>query len=111
MVDVTNVLSEKYKGIEWSLVGDPSTESEFNSNFAVLKANGITEPTWVKVSEYKTAMQAEYDALDYQRTRKPLYPSIEDLTVALAEKAEGNSDMWDEISKKRADVKQAHPKP
>ena len=73
MVDVTNVLSEKYSGIEWSLVGDPSTESEFNSNFAVLKANGIAEPTWVKVSEYKTAMQAEYDALDYSRSLTRFY--------------------------------------
>ena len=56
-------------------------------------------------------MQTEHDALEYQRTRKPLYPSIEDVTVALAEKAEGDSTMWDAISKQRADVKKAHPKP
>ena len=37
--------------------------------------------------------------------------SIEDVTVALAEKAEGDSTMWDAISKQRADVKKAHPKP
>ena len=45
MISVTSVLSEKYKGMEWSLVGDPSTESEFDSDFTVLKANGIAEPT------------------------------------------------------------------
>ena len=56
-------------------------------------------------------MQAEYDAKEYQRLRKHLYPSIEDVTVALAEKAEGDSKMWDEITKKRADVKETHPKP
>ena len=40
-----------------------------------------------------------------------MYPSIKDVTVALAEKAEGDSTMWDEISAKRAEVKEAHPKP
>lgn len=56
-------------------------------------------------------LKIAYDAKEYQRLRKPLYPSIEDVTVALAEKAEGDSAMWDDISKKRADVKKAHPKP
>jgi len=68
--------------------------------------------------EKKRAMtdneKSEYDqqvATEYQRERAVVYPSIEDVTVALAEKAEGDSTMWDAISKKRADVKKAYPKP
>jgi putative protein kinase ArgK-like GTPase of G3E family len=60
-----------------------------------------------KQAELKTA----YDAIEYQRLREPKYPLIHDVTVALAEKAEGDSTMWDAISKQRADVKKAHPKP
>jgi hypothetical protein len=40
-----------------------------------------------------------------------LYPSIADVTVALAEKAEGDSKMWDEITKKRQAIKKLYPKP
>jgi hypothetical protein len=49
-------------------------------------------------------------ATQYQRDRKEEYPSIEEVTVALAEKAEGNSTMWDEVSAKRLDIKSKYPK-
>ena len=111
MIDIVDVLVEKYKGLEWSLHGNTSTEEEFTANFILHRANGIEEPTWAKLQEYLTTMQAEVDALEYQRLREPKYPSIKDVTVALAEKAEGDSTMWDEISAKRAEVKEAHPKP
>jgi len=78
MVDITHVLSEKYKGMEWSLNGDPSTEEEFTAGFTLHKANGVEEPTWVKLQEYLTTMQAEYDAKEYQRKREKEYPAIVD---------------------------------
>ena len=56
-------------------------------------------------------LKADYDSKQYQRDRKPLYPSIEDVTVALAEKAEGDSTMWDEITKKQQAIKKLYPKP
>ena len=56
-------------------------------------------------------LDAGYDAKEYQRLRESKYPTIKDVTVALAEKAEGDSTMWDEISAKRAEVKKVHPKP
>ena len=111
MLTIAHVLSEKYKGMEWSLGGDPASESDFKSSFILHKANGVEEPTWAKIQEHLATMQAEFDALEYQRLREPKYPSIKDVTVALAEKAEGDSTMWDEISAKRAEVKEAHPKP
>ena len=113
MPDITTVLANDtdYKGAEWSLSGSPTSKAEFDSGFTMYKLNGKKTPVWADLQKKLKVMQAEYDALEYQRTRKPLYPSIEDVTVALAEKAEGDSTMWDEISKKRADVKKAHPKP
>ena len=46
----------------------------------------------------------------YADKRKEEYPSIEDVTVALAEKAEGDSTMWDEITVKRQATKDKYPK-
>ena len=59
--------------------------------------------------KHKEEME-EYDKNKYQRDRKLEYPSIEDVTVALAEKAEGDSTMWDEITVKRQATKDKYPK-
>tara|TARA_R110000751_G_scaffold267533_1_gene366511 strand:+ start:466 stop:792 length:327 start_codon:yes stop_codon:yes gene_type:complete len=107
MVDVANVLSEKYKGMEWSLVGDPSTESEFDSDFTVLKANGITEPTWTKVQEYLTTMKTEYDALDYSRKRKTAYDLLNQFELLSDDSINGTTTHKDAILK----VKSDYPKP
>jgi len=56
-------------------------------------------------------MTVEYEALQYARDRSREYPSLEDVIVALAEKEEGDSTMWDEIVIKRAAVKAKHLKP
>ena len=105
MVDITHVLSEKYKGMEWSLSGDPTTEEEFTSNFIIHKANGVEEPTWAKIKKYLTVMQAEYDAKEYQRLREPEYPTIDELVVALYDTADKV-----DIDKRRAAVKLKYPK-
>ena len=76
MVDVTHVLSEKYRGMKWSLSDTPTTEEEFKNNFTIRKANGVEEPTWAKLQEHLIIMQAEYDALDYSRKRKVEYDKL-----------------------------------
>ena len=53
----------------------------------------------------------EADAIQYQVDRSEKYPTIEDVVVALAEKEEGDSTMWDEISEKRQEIKIKYPKP
>ena len=78
MPDITHVLSEKYKGMEWSLNGNASTEAEFNEGFTIHKANGVAKPTWAKLQEHLTTMQAAYDSKQYQRDRKPEYGSWEE---------------------------------
>lgn len=46
-----------------------------------------------------------------QISRQAEYPSLDDVTIALAEKAEGRSEMWDEITAKRDAVRTKFPKP
>jgi len=78
MIEIEDVFAEKYKGLEWTLDGNVSTEEEFNLKFTVIRLNGVAEPTWAKIQEYKTSMQAAYDAKEYQRKRVNEYPSIAD---------------------------------
>ena len=54
--------------------------------------------------------QVELAKTQYQRDRKAEYPSLEAVTVAMAEKLEGNSAMWDEITKQRQAIKDKYPK-
>jgi hypothetical protein len=53
-----------------------------------------------------TELQAEYDAQEYARNRKPEYPSIEELVVALYDTEDKSA-----IEAKRAEVKAKYPKP
>ena len=68
-------------------------------------------PTEKELTDALAKQQSEFDALKYARNREAKYPSIIDLTVALAEKAEGDSTMWDTITAKRLAVKTEYPKP
>jgi len=49
------------------------------------------------------------DSVSYEVKRKREYPSIMELVVALAEKEEGNSVAWDELSAKRTEIKNKYP--
>tara|TARA_R100001244_G_scaffold64107_1_gene53081 strand:+ start:616 stop:927 length:312 start_codon:yes stop_codon:yes gene_type:complete len=51
-------------------------------------------------------LQIEYDAQDYARKRKPEYPSIEELVVALYDTEDKAA-----IDAKRSEIKLKHPKP
>lgn len=63
--------------------------------------------------EFNDAVEAEkkkYTDNEYQRSRASEYPSIADVVVALAEKEEGDSAMWDDITAKRQAVKTKYKK-
>jgi glucan phosphorylase len=104
MPDITNVLAQKYKGMEWSLNGEPTTAEEFTKSFTVHKANGITEPTWVKLKIQLAEIQAEYDQQEYARNRKIEYPSIEECVHAILD------DELEALQLKRKLVKDKYPK-
>ena len=62
---------------------------------------------WVK---WQLEEDEKYKASQYQRDRREGYPSLEEVTVALAEKAEGDSTMWDDVSARRTEIKEKYPK-
>ena len=94
------------------LVFNPyGTEAEMSGNCIrlfskfVIDNNLLTlDEALVKTEEDK--LQAEYDALEYQRQRKREYPTIEELVVALYD-----TDDKADIETKRAAVKAKYPKP
>ena len=67
-------------------------------------------PSMADIEDMHTTVKAEMDALAYQGKRRDEYPSIDDVTVALAEKEEGDSTMWNEITAKRQAIKLKYPK-
>ena len=95
MPDVTSVLSGKYKGMEWSLKGSPTSEAEFTAGFTIHKANGVEEPTWSAIQTELTKMQAEYDALDYSRKRKTAYDELNQYELMYDDKV-NSTDKWGE---------------
>lgn len=97
MTNIVDVLVEKYKGMEWSLNGDPSTEEEFTANFTLHKDNGIEEPTWAKLQEYLTTMQAEYDSLSYSRDRKKEYDKLNQFELISDDSINGTTTHKDAI--------------
>jgi hypothetical protein len=61
--------------------------------------------------EFVQMLNDIYEAsLTYQDRRRVEYPSIDEVTVALAEKEEGDSTMWVEVTAKRQAVKLKYPK-
>jgi hypothetical protein len=97
MPDITSVLSEKYKGMEWSLNGSPTNEAEFTAGFTIRKANGVTEPTWSAIQTYLTTMQAEYDALAYARSRKEEYDQLNQFELISDDSINGTTTHKDAI--------------
>ena len=67
---------------------------------------GQTPPSESAIDAKLVELEAEYDALQYQRDRKAEYPTIAELTVALYD-----TDDKADIEAKRAEVKAKYPKP
>ena len=82
-----------------------------NKVYANLIIHEGDKPTEQECIDGIKALQEDYDSIEWFRNRQGEYPSIQDVTVALAEKEEGDSTMWDEITAKRAAVKAKYSKP
>ena len=71
-----------------------------------------TKPTEQECIDGVAALQAEYDATQYQRDRQTEYPSINDLIVALWENVvEERASAVVSLEAKRQAVKTKYPKP
>jgi hypothetical protein len=95
MPDVTHVLTEKYKGMEWTLTGLPTNEAEFKAGFTIHKANGVEEPTWSAIQTELKKMQDEYDAQAYARSRKEEYDQLNQFELMYDDKV-NSTDKWGE---------------
>ena len=69
-----------------------------------------TDITDKQIEDKLVELNEEFTNLKYQRSRASEYPSITDVVVALAEKEEGDSTMWDDITAKRQAVKTKYKK-
>jgi|TARA_B110001454_G_scaffold200204_1_gene205625 hypothetical protein len=88
-----------------------------NSQFDLRTTEGVqvltwndkeqTEPTQVEIDTEIIRLQAEFDAQEYARNRKPEYPDIGDQLDDLYHKGAFS----DEMAVKIKAVKDAHPKP
>ena len=90
-----------------------------STDSATLISDAITNGFDVDDIEVQEVTNEEYvqiiadqvgDSLTYEDHRRAEYPSIKDITVALAEKEEGDSTMWDEVTAKRQAIKLKYPK-
>ena len=90
----------------------PEKEREINLRM-LTETCGSEEEALERYDEMVAIMEEEkvkWLATQYQRDRRESYPSLEEVTVALAEKAEGDSTMWDDVSSRRAEIKVKYPK-
>ncbi len=69
--------------------------------------SGQTPPTDAEIDAEIKRLQAEYDAQEYARSRKPEYPDIGDQLDDLYHKGAFS----DEMAAKIKAIKDAHPKP
>jgi len=71
------------------------------------------KPTKAEFDKALADFKEKYDARQYRRDRIALneYPSIEEISLALADKEEGDSTAWDKIKAQRKAVKDKYPKP
>ena len=90
----------------------PEKEREINLRM-LTETFGSEEEALERYDEMVAIMEEEkvkWLATKYQIDRSESYPSLEEVTVALAEKAEGDSTMWDDVSSRRAEIKVKYPK-
>ena len=90
----------------------PEKEREINLRM-LTETFGSEEEALERYDEMVAIMEEEkvkWLATQYRRDRRESYPSLEEVTVALAEKAEGDSTMWDDVSSRRAEIKVKYPK-
>ena len=70
-----------------------------------------TQPSDTEIQNEIDRLQAEYDALEYQRKRASQYPSVQDFMEAYTEKEiGGNSTKWDAYKTAYNKVRADNPK-
>jgi len=100
-MDITHALQSLAPGAEWTLSGDQYSGLTWLSE-------GVKQPTEKAVLAEVARLQAEYDALEYQRLRAAEYPSITDYIDGVVK---GDQAQIDKYIADCLGVKAKHPKP
>lgn len=121
MTDVASAIKELDSTAAFTVSGEPTNETEYQSNVKFISGadeNGnaifkdTQDLTWSQVSAKKAELQTAYDAKDYARKREWEYPNLKEFAEAYCEK-EINSDntKWNEYVAKYNSVRSTFPKP
>ena len=100
-MDITHALQSLAPGAEWTLTGDQYSGLTWLSK-------DIEQPTEEALLTEVARLQAEYDALEYQRLRTPEYPSITDYIDGVVK---GDQAQIDKYIADCLAVKAKYPKP
>jgi hypothetical protein len=105
IVNVLHALQSKWAGSHW--VGNGKTYNDISW----LDTSPIIKPSEEEVNTEVARLQAEYDALQYQRDREPNYPNLAEQFDLLwhaidADTLDKTSDFYTTLKA----VKDAHPK-
>ena len=103
MKNIGDALLSLVPGAEWVTDGEKVTQ---------WLSPDIDQPTQSEIDAEIARLQAEYDAVQYQRDRKAEYPSMDELVVALWEAViEERMASSIDLQGKRTAVKDKYPKP
>jgi len=103
MKNIGDALLSLVPGAEWVTDGEKVTQ---------WLSPEIDQPTQSEIDAEVARLQAEYDAIQYQRDRKAEYPSMDEIVVALWEAViEERMASSIDLQGKRAAVKDKYPKP
>jgi hypothetical protein len=113
MIDVTNALLSLTPNAEWALDGSEIVweQDTINSDNFIAKnltwySTNILQPSKSQIEAELVRLQAEYDAVEYQRQRKLEYPSIGDQLDALWKGGEAAAEMLARVQA----IKNKYPK-
>tara|TARA_R110002020_G_scaffold455181_2_gene671222 strand:+ start:499 stop:810 length:312 start_codon:yes stop_codon:yes gene_type:complete len=103
MKNIGDALLSLVPGAEWVTDGEKVTQ---------WLSPEIDQPTQSEIDAEVARLQAEYDAIQYQRDRKAEYPSMDEIVVALWEAViEERMASSIDLQGKRTAVKGKYPKP
>lgn len=90
----------------------PGAQFSTNGDIIIWHDTEQTQPSDSDIAAKEAELQAEYDALQYQRDRKSEYPALDEIVVALWEAViEERMASSIDLQGKRTAVKNKYPKP
>lgn len=95
MTDVTKALQSLAPGASWMLDGPEivwsTATGELRATNLIWYSADIPQPSKSQIEAELIRLQTEYNAVEYQRQRKPEYPPLADLADALYWQAQGDT--------------------